>query len=625
LRHVVFDVETNGLLEESTRVHSLVVRDMESDSLLSCANGEPGYEPIERGLSLLSEAEKLYAHNGISFDYPMLQKLYPGFTIKGTLLDTYVTASMRWAHIKESDFARHRKGRLPGNLIGSHKLEAWGYRLGVKKVGVEIEDWSQWTPLMQSRCESDTAITKALVQRIRAAGVSAEAIETEHELAVYLSQQERNGWPFDVKNAVDLQGQLAGKRQTISNGLIEFFGSWLVRDGKERVPKRDNKKTGIVAGCSYSKLKLVEFNPASHDHIANRLTKLYGWTPSEFTASGKPMVDVNVMKGLTYPPVSQLQEYLLLEKRLGQIVEGKEAWLKHITKERIEGGKITGLSHVHGRVIQNKAITHRAAHAKPNVAQVPKVGNPYGAECRALWHVPDGWVQLGSDASGLELRILAHYMAKWDDGAYVKVLLEGDVHSVTQEALIEYLGSLDKKVGRDRAKTFFYAFLYGAGDVKLGKILVPGKSEKEHKHIGAHARSLFVNKLTALGYLVEAIQRKANKCGYLNLIDGRRCYIRHEHAALNSLIQGTGAVICKRWIVHFNRAFQREFGPQGWRNQWAALGWIHDEVQIALRPAIQEPASQIIVQEIRALTDHYHFRCPLDGEAKIGRNWKETH
>lgn len=619
-------METNGLLDEATVMHCLVLRDMDSDRVVSCTNSAPGFQSIEFGLSLLSEAERVYGHNVIAFDHPVIQKLYPGFKLKGELRDSLVIASMRFNNIKDSDFQRFRAGTLPGQHIGKHSLEAWGYRLGVKKVGVDIEDWSKWTPLMQARCESDTLVNKALVHRIRAAGVSDEAVETEQELAQFLFYQERNGWPFDMEKAAALQGKLAGERQVIDQELREFFGFWFAPNG-ETNPKRNNQNRGIVAGCPYTKLKLVEFKPSSTAHIARCLDRLYGWKPTEFTEkSGEPKIDENVLKGLPYPPIKNLRRYLLLAKRIAQIAEGKEAWLRHATKDAPVGGKLTGLHHIHCHIWQSGTITHRGAHVKPNLGQVPKVGSPFGEECRELFFAgPSEFVQLGADVAGLELRVLSHYMAAWDDGQYAKLILEGDVHSVTLEALIEWLGVLDPKRGRDRAKTWYYAYLYGAGDVKLGKILVPGKTQEEHKQIGLASRRLFEKKLVALGELVTQIKKKSKKKGWLKLIDGRRCYTRSDHSALNSLIQGTGSVVCKRWIVHYNRQFTRHFGPQGWRGLWASLMWSHDETQTATRPEIVEPAKIIIVQSIRDMTQHFNFRCPLDGTAKVGLNWKDTH
>lgn len=624
------DVENDGLLDQTTKLHCLVLRCMETDRVVSCTDSAEGYTSIAEGLSLLSEAEKVYGHNCIRHDLPVLRKLRKDFRLRDDvrILDTYVACATRWAHIKDTDWARVRSGTLPVKLLGRHTLEAYGYRLGITKKGTEIEDWSEWTALMQSRCESDTAITKALAERIRAAGVSPESMETEHALCAYLHQQERNGWPFDLEGATTLQAQLAAKREALEQELREVFPPWRVSTGMF-IPKRDDKKRGYQKGVAVERFKTMEFNPSSRPQIANRLQAVYDWKPTVFTEKGSPQVDANTLKGLTYPPIKKLREYLELDDFLGMLAEGKQAWLKHATNDRPEGGKLTGLYHIHGGVIQTGTITHRSAHVKPPLTQAPKVGNPFGAEGREKFMVPPGWVLIGSDASGLELRCLAHYLAKYDDGAYGRVLLEGDVHSITQQALIEWLEPLGPKKGRDTAKTWKYAWLYGAGPLKRGKILAPGKSEAEQKRIGEKSAEMFLKKIPALAYLQRDLKLQGKK-GYLIAIDGRRVYVRSEHAYLNSLLQTTGSVICRRWCKEFNQEFMALFDTPpggGWLYPWAAVGYFHDEFQLAAwnDSLVIDTMKSVLVDTIRSMTQHFNFLCPLDGEAKVGANWKETH
>lgn len=611
---MVYDIETNGLLDKLTKVHCLVLRDADTKAVVSCTDSAPGYRSLAEGLAILSEAERAYGHNSVSFDIPALQKVYPGFQLKGQHFDTFLTASMRWAHIKDADFARVRKGILPGRLIGSHSLEAWGFRLGVLKGEYKKNnDWETWTPEMQQYCEQDTAVTDALVERIRAAGVSSQAVATEHELAGYLFHQEQNGFPFDFDAAITLQGVLAGRREQLAQELRDTFEPWQVSLGVF-TPKVNNTKRGYVKGVPLERFKTVEFNPGSRDHIANRLKTLYGWVPTTFAEKGKPAVDENTLMGLSYPPVPKLIEFLTVGKRLGQLSEGKQAWLHHVREN-----PQTGLKHIHGKVWQNKAVTHRAAHSNPNMSQVPSVGSPYGKECRSLFYVPKGWSLMGADAAGLEARCLAHRMAKYDGGKFGEAVLSEkphDFHTLNSEVL---------GISRDTAKTFFYAFLYGAGDLKLGKTLKPGASQRIQEKTGKAARKKFLKGLPALKLLLDAVHKKVEQKGYLIILDGRRCYVRSKHAALNSLLQSDGAIICKRWIVEFNRRMQREFGPQGWDGKWAAVAWSHDEIQVAVRDDIKERAGEIAVESIRHMTEHFKFRLPLDGEAKFGRNWSETH
>jgi hypothetical protein len=249
------------------------------------------------------------------------------------------------------------------------------------------------------------------------------AIKLEHEIQWLMAKQVRNGFPFNEGKAAVLYSTLSQRRADLERELKDFFGSWEVKL-TDFIPKRDNKARGYKAGVPVPRSKIVEFNPSSRDHIADRLQNLYGWKPEKFTDGGKPMVDEVVLSGLAYPPCKLLTEYLLVAKRIAQLAEGAQAWLKLVKKGRI-----------HGSINPNGAVTGRATHAYPNIAQVPSSSSPYGHECRELFEIPEGWSALvGADASGLELRCLAHFMAKWDGGAYGDVLLNGDIHTENQKA-----------------------------------------------------------------------------------------------------------------------------------------------------------------------------------------------
>jgi DNA polymerase-1 len=638
MRHAVFDIETDGLLDSLTRVHCLVLQDLDTGEGVSCAD-QPGYRPLAEGLKLLEAAEKVYGHNIITFDIPALQKVYPGFRLQGKAMDTFVVCSFRWAHQKDLDFDLFKRGKLPGKLIGRHTLEAWGHRLGEHKGEYAAwceqhgitDPWSQWSPEMQTYCEQDVVVNTKLVQHIRGAGgLGHEALEIEHELAFYLAAQERNGVPFDMDKAVALQAEMVARREDLRQKLVARFGHKEKVITKTFTPKVNNAKRGYTKGVpvTTTKVESSEFNPNSTAHVTWALQTYYDWQPKVFTDTGVASVTDETLAGLKHvPEASLIREFLLTQKRLGMLAEGKQAWMKHA-----KVNPATGLYHIHHRVKQNEAVTHRAAHASPNLAQVPAVESGkdgvlwgyeggYGANCRQLFTVPSGWVMVGADASGLELRCLAHYMATWDGGAYGDVVLNGDIHTTNQQAA--------GLATRAEAKTFIYAFLYGEGDLARGaKFLPPSATDQQKILKGRQISQRFMKGLPALGKLVSVCKQKTLKNkgpGYLIMPDGRRTYIRHEHAALNSLLQAAGAIICKRWIVEFNRRLTERFGPQGWDGQWAALAWIHDEVQLAVRPEIAEEVCQILVASIEFITQHFRWKLPLTGEAKVGRNWKETH
>jgi DNA polymerase I-like protein with 3'-5' exonuclease and polymerase domains len=283
----------------------------------------------------------------------------------------------------------------------------------------------------------------------------------------------------------------------------------------------------------------------------------------------------------------------MIQKRLGQLAEGKEAWVKLEKNGRI-----------HGRVNTNGAVTGRCTHSNPNMAQVPAVRAPYGKECRELFTVAKGYKMVGADASGLELRCLAHFMGKWDEGAYAKELLEGDIHTANQKA-----AGLET---RDQAKTFIYAFLYGAGDAKIGTVV--GKGQEE----GAKLRANFLKKTPALKYLKDAVE-KAAKRGYLLGLDGRKLWIRSEHAALNTLLQSAGALVMKKACCILDKMIKES----GFDAKFALN--VHDEWQIEVKEEVAELVGNLAVQAIRDAGDFFNFRCPLDGEFRVGNNWAETH
>lgn len=477
---LLFDIETNGFLSDLDRVHCLVIQDVDTGEVGSFAD-QPGYSPIKEGLARLRDADVIAGHNVIDFDLPALRKVYPTWGTGAQVRDTLVMARVLWPRdrLMNIDAPRVKAGKMPGQLMGNHSLEAFGYRLGDYKgdygktpdtKGTDI--WATWNKPMQDYCEQDVAVTAKLWHRIQREGWSPECLDLEHEVALILARQERRGFTFDMQAAAKLHATLVQRKADIEAELVktfppiwapeavppkarykpEWLGSW--------APARDNKKMGYTAGAPLTKVYLQDFNAASRDHIAARLKRL-GWEPTEFTDGGKSKVDETVLGQLPYPQAKPLAAFLMLEKRLGQLAEGKEAWLRHVGPD----------GRIHGRVNGNGAVTGRMTHASPNMAQVPASGAEYGRDCRALFMAGtalDGaqLVLVGCDADALELRCLAHFMARYDDGAYVRTVLEGrkedgtDIHSVNCRALgldpkTRYQVGGANPTGRDIAKVWF--------------------------------------------------------------------------------------------------------------------------------------------------------------------------
>jgi DNA polymerase I len=610
----VVDLETDGFLDVTTKVHVMVVRDHATGKFRVFREHQ-----MEEGLSYLNQFDLLAGHNIIKFDLPVLSKLY-GYTRHwATLRDTMVLSRLMWADIYEHDQKLVKAGRMPSKCVGKYSLEAWGYRLGNYK-GDYDGGWAQWSQEMEDYCVQDVAVTDQLLTRIEDQQWDERSVVLETQVASILSRQERHGFLFDTEKAAKLYATLVQRRSDLERKLQEVFKPLYRPDGPVFTPKRDNAKLGYSEGCPFQKIKLVTFNPGSRDHIAHWLKLMRGWKPTDFTSDGKPKVDETVISKLPYPEAEPLKEYLMVGKRIGQLAEGDEAWLKRIKDD----------GRIHGGVNTMGAVTGRMTHVAPNLAQVPASYSPYGHECRELFCVPANKAQVGCDADALELRDLAGYMGRYDNGAYIEAVLKGDkkagtdIHSMNARALgLDPKATyFDGETGRDIAKTWFYAFIYGAGDEKLGVILTRKKGPAAVKR-GKQARNDFLTNLPAMGALVKAVKAKAKTQKFLTGLDGRRISVRSEHAALNTLLQCAGAVQMKKALCLLDdRLHELGFTPG---THYEFIANVHDEWQIEVDHDKAETVGREAADAIRRAGEAFGFRCPLAGEYKIGRNWADTH
>jgi len=615
---LVFDIETDGLLDELTKVHSLCIKDVDTGEVWSCCHHpdtERPYHTIVFGLKKLMEADLIIGHNVIKFDLPAIQKVYPWFTYDSRkVFDTITISRLVWPKddLRERDFKLQKAGKLPGKLIGRYSLEAWGYRFGNYK-GDFKGPWHTWTREMQDYCEQDIEVTQTLFSRIEAKEFDPRSITLEHQVQFIIARQERYGFLFDREKAAQLYGTLVQRKTELEAELQDAFPPWEVET--LFIPKVNNKTRGYVKGQPFIKKKAVQFNPSSRQHIAGRLKEKYGWEPSEFTDNGEPKVDEEVLKQLPYPEAKVLSEYLMVDKRLGQLATGKEAWLKHV---RADG-------RIHGEVTTNGAVTGRMTHSKPNIAQVPgltdkKTGKPmpYGKESRELFIVPKGKKLVGCDADALELRCLAGYMAKYDGGAYIRTVLEGkkelgtDMHTVNAKAL---------GCSRDVAKVWFYAFIYGAGDFKLGTIL--GAPVGKEMEWGRRSRSRFLKNLPALKTIIEKVAAAVAKKGFLKGLDGRQLRVRSSHSSFNTLLQSAGAILMKAALVILDEDLQAAGYVPGVHYEFVAN--VHDEFQIEADEEIAADVGKRAVTAIIKAGEFFNFGCPLNGNADYGNSWAATH
>ena len=593
---IVLDIETNLAHD---KIHLVVTKDIDT--------GEVRKWTVASNLpEFLKAASLIVMHNGISFDAPVLNRLWKTKIRLSQVYDTLIVSRL-----------------LDPSRENGHALEAWGRTLGFHKIDyTAVWQWmmdrkeeykgecfdSPIDNLLSDYCIRDVEVTcklyHHLVSTTAEKAFSQESIDLEQRVASIIAEQERHGFKLDQITTTVLLTDIKSKVAGIYERMQQRWPPVTV----ERVSDKTGKRL---------KDSVVTFNPGSRQQIGEKLKEL-GWKPKEFTDKGQPKVDETILSKIKIPEAQVIAEYLMLQKRVSQI----ESWLEAVGKD----------GRVHGRVTTNGAVTGRMTHSSPNMAQIPNSGSLYGPECRECWSVEDGNVLVGCDASGLELRMLAHYMKDED---YVRTVCEGsskdgtDVHTVNQRA-----AGLST---RDNAKTFIYAFLYGAGDAKIGSIV--GGSAKD----GASLKAKFLKQTPALASLIDRVHdgvaqgwvlqedSDPNKCGwvpspkgkldsgYVVGLDGRRIWVRSEHAALNSLLQGAGAIVMKKALVIFHDKIKA--------NKWNVklVANVHDEFQFECDRNIAEDAGKAAKMSIIEAGIHFNLRCPLDGEYKIGRNWRETH
>lgn len=415
-----------------------------------------------------------------------------------------------------------------------------------------------------------------------------EWVALEHTVAQILSEQERHGWYFDERSAWLLTSALQQELQDLEKVLRQRHPYVA---GSEFTPKRNNKTSGYIEGASFTRLK--ELNPTSRDHISWILQTYYGWTPTSLTATGKPIIDEVILTEIGSEISTQFARCLTVTKMLGMLSNGANAWLKlSTTSSRI---------HHHCSVATN---THRCAHRKPNLGQVPS-NNEY----RELFQATPGQIMVGADLSGIELRMLAHYLAKYDAGRYAEILLNGDIHQVNADRI---------GISRRQVKTITYAFLYGAGDAKIGYSFDAQLSDAKAKKKGKEIRAAFVAAIDGLADLLQAVNQRGQQ-GFIYSLDKRKILLDSPHKSLNYLLQSGAGVVAKRWMVINQETIKQA------SLCCSQLAFIHDELQFECEPSHSKDLASSLVYSAAAAGEYYNLRVPVAAEAKIGQNWAEVH
>ena len=603
---LICDIETDDLLLGMTRIWTIAIMDQEG-TVQGYAD-QPGHKPLADGLKRLKSASRIIGHNFIGFDMFAINKLYPGTVRLEQVTDTLILSRLE-------NPERDR----------GHSLGSWGERLGFSKGS--HDDWTQFSSEMFDYCLQDVRVTAkvhACLETLLAKDAInwQPSIDLEHRVAFILTLQYLHGFRLDVGECLKLETTLRLELEALTESMQSIFPAilvpvkgdwnWTSRTWEgvvQTMPKVGNKTRGTEKDVPYCKIELETFNPGSRDQIARRLSMTSDWSPTKCTANGTPMIDETVLNDINTPEAQALNRSFRLTKMLGQVVDGKNGWLKLERNGRIHGS-VNGIG----------ARTNRMSHFAPNMAQVDKA-------MREVWLPDVGEKLVGCDAEGLELRMLAHYLFKKDGGVYGSAVVDGkkddgtDVHTLNQK-----IAGLPN---RDAAKTLIYAMLYGGGDIKLGSILFPDASDNKKRAAGKRMRSRMLAGVTGFEWLVDACKKQHDTKGWLPGLDGRRLWSNSQHSALNTLLQGAGAIVMKKALVIFHFELAPKEGLVDTTN-WTPQGFgycanVHDEVQFSCHPANADRVGRLFADAIRLAGEQLGMKCPLAGKPDVGNTWHDTH
>ena len=609
---LIADVESDGLLDTLTKLHSLQIGTADGDDC-TIYRDAPGYPALAEGAARLKAADRVVFHNGMGFDLHAINRFFPGTIDPHKVFDTMVAA------------------RLLDPEADSASLEALGQAMGILK-GSYTGDWQTFDAEMEKYARQDITVTRALYHKAIAGldGWNPQCVKTEFLFAYVMALQEQRGFLLDVPGAIELEAIFRQEAADLTAELRDVFPPiWvhLVKDGaKTFTPKGNNRPLGYAAGCPFSRVKFQLFNPGSRDQVGKRLIKM-GWRPTLFGKDGTPKLDDDILQALPWPQAKRLSVLFGVKKKLEQLTDGKSAWLKWVKPD----------GSVHGRVTTIGCAPGRCSHSKPNMAQV----NKKDLRMRTVWKARPGWKLVGTDGEGLQARILASYLARYDGGAYARKITTGNKKAKTDEHSsnlkeLPFLKVAFNSPGetfakaRDGAKTCLYCVLFGGQDPKLGRTLkeackeaglpVPRMPDRE---LGAMARQSLFRAIKGFQQLVAAL-REASKKRYLRGIDGRHIPVRSVHSLLVFLMQGGEAAVMKlaAVIFHFEAA-----PANGWVHgvDFGYVAHVHDEAQTEARPLIAEAVGKAYADCITEAGVRLGLKCPLAGSFSVGDTWAETH
>lgn len=687
----LWDTETDGLLDQATKMHSLGI--VFSDGrVLSCAD-QPGYMPIVEGLVALAEADIRVAHNGQDFDERVTRRLYPQYKAKpgSVVIDTLILSRLIFPTISRDGPNTHK---VEPKLRTRHSLQAWGQRLGEPKDDyshrkevkfreeylrthdnvhpsdeeVHLHVWGTWDPEMSAYMMQDIATLKKLFTYLMSRKPSPQSVEIEHGFAAIIRRQEKWGFTVDMAAMLDLQARLTTKKAALETELIDTYGEFWV-PGKittvkatrkvkmadfpdvtqRRFGAKGNELRPYVGpplclydqGAVYTPIVRTEFSPGSRDHVYKMLVKNHGWKPAKWTDKGAPAIDDDVLRGLPYPEAPKLADYYWVDKLLGYVSGGAQAWMKAVQEEGSE-------HRIHGGVNTIGTYTFRCSHSRPNMGQVPTRGAVDLREMLGL-PIPDRehahhparelfiarrrFLLGGFDGSGMQLRLYAHHLAKFDGGAFARIVEDSDPHAWMRDTVgTDLMG--EGTAGREKGKTLNYADLFGAGDEKRGSIVKPTGTKAEKIKIGKMIRERLSDRFPAKEELIATLKELVEQKGYIIGLDGRKAKVLKAHAALATLLQMGEGIVMKFALILADDELQRRGLMPGvtdsglvdlTRADYEFCANVHDEAQADVKPEHREVYEEVAKWCVPEAGRRLNLRCKLKSDVKFGQTWAETH
>ena len=569
---LAFDIEANGLNEvvagkkdtyipEATKIWCMSVCNVDTNEMLLFEQ-----DNLNDGINMLRDADMLIGHNIYAFDIPLIERLFGSLDKKPEqIMDTLILSRLVY-------------GDNPPTRDQSHSLMAWGEHLGNKKIDYQ-GGWDSYTEEMGKYCLQDSVVTAKIWAHFEKQGYLEQysrAVRMEHVVADMIKRQVEAGFSFDLDKAEALEMELLIEKSQIEDEMRRIF--------PDKIIVRHSEKTG-----KRLKDKVEVFNPGSRQQIAERLQEKYGWEPNT-TDKGNPKVDHAVLSDLEYPEAKTLCKYFDLVKLMSQVSD----WVSR--------AKVSRDKRIHAYINTLGAVTGRMSSREPNIQQVHS-----DPRARALFIPRDGWVLVGSDLKGLELRMLAHYLYPFDNGAYAKEVCEGDIHTHNQKAM--------ELESRNTAKTAIYCFLYGGGDEKFAKTI------NSSTYKAKQTKNKLLSNIPGLKKLIENCRFDTLDKGYVKPFNWRPVYVRKEHAALNTLLQSSGAHIAKAWACVADQRLRMEIGQD--KFNWVAS--VHDELQVECHPDVANKVGKILCESATTAGELLRSNCKIEAEFKVGNNWSETH